>query len=78
MAILAFLANEFSALGFSSVVSYPLHVPSFLEWYPYMPKFSGNTNRRLDQHLKDFHECMEQLGVVFEDVKMKLFMYSLE
>lgn len=31
----------------------------------------------LDQHLKNVHEGMEQLGIVFEYVKMKIFMYSL-
>jgi len=68
MAIFALLANKFAPLNFSSVVGYPYHVASFHEWYEFFPRFSGNTDGRLDQHLKDFHECMEQLGIVFKDV----------
>jgi len=60
MAIPAFLANQFAPLDFTSIVGYPNHVPSFHEWNTYFPRFNGNTNRRPDQHLKDFHECMEQ------------------
>jgi len=78
MALHAFLAKKFAPLDFSFVAGYLHHVPSVHEWYTYLPRFSGNTDRRSDQHLKDFHECMEQQGIVFEDVKMKLFMYSLD
>ena len=78
MAIPAFLANQFSPLNFSSIAGYPNHVPSFHEWNTYLPRLSGNTDRRSDQHLKDFHECIEQHGIIFEDAQMKLFMYSLE
>jgi hypothetical protein len=30
------------------------------------------------EHLLDFHECMRQLGIVHEDVLLKMFRYSLE
>jgi hypothetical protein len=30
------------------------------------------------EHLLDFHECMHRLGIVHEDVLMKMFRYSLE
>lgn len=78
MVIPSFLANTFSPLDFSFFTVYPHHVPSVHECYTYFPSFSGNTDRRPDQHLKDFHECTEQLGIVFRDVKMKIFMYYLE
>jgi len=77
MAIPAFLANKFATLDFSSNVGYPNHVPLVHEWSIDFPRFTGNTNRRMNQHLKDFHEYMEQLGIVFEYVIMKLFMHSL-
>lgn len=78
MVIPAFLANQFSPLHFSSITGYPNHVPLFHEWKTYLPQFTGNTYARPDQHLKDFHECMEQHGIIFEDMQMKIFMYSLE
>ena len=78
MAIPTFLANKFSPLDFSSITSYPNCVPFFCEWDTYLPKFSGNIERRLDHHLTDFNECMEQQGISLEYVQMKLFMYSLQ
>lgn len=78
MALPTFLANKFSPLDFSSIASYPNHVPSFHEWNASLPRFSGNIDKRSDQQLMDFHECMEQQGIIFEDAKMKLFMSSLE
>jgi hypothetical protein len=30
------------------------------------------------QHLQDFHDYMNMLGIIHEDVLMKLFMFSLE
>lgn len=78
MTIPEFLANRFVPLDLSSIASYPNHVPSFHESSTYFPRFSGNAHRMLDRHLKDFHECMEQQGIIFEDSQMKLFMYSLE
>jgi len=78
MAIPTILANKFTPLDLSSIVGSPHHVPSFHEWDSYSPRFSGNIERRPDQHLKEFHECMEKQGIFFEDVQMKLFMYSLE
>jgi len=60
MAIPAFFANKFSPLDFSSIVGYPKHVPSFHEWNTHLPRFSENTDRRSDQHLKNFHECTEK------------------
>ncbi len=77
MAIPEFLANKFAPLYFSSIVGYLNQVPSFHEWNTYLPRFSGDTDRRPDQHLEDFHECMEHEGIFLEDVQMKLFMYSL-
>ena len=44
----------------------------------YFPRFSGGTDRKPNQHLKEFHKCMEQQGIFLEDVQMKLFMYSLD
>lgn len=58
MVIPAFMANKFSPLDFSSIVFYPNHVPLFHEWDTYLPRFSGNTERRPEKHLKEFHECM--------------------
>ena len=78
MAMPAFLAKKFAPLDFSSIVGYPNHVPSFHEWNTYFPRFSENLERRLHQHLKDSHECMEQQGILLEDLQMKLFKLSLE
>lgn len=78
MAHLAFLANKVFPLYFSFIIGYPHHVPPFQEWSAYFPRFNGNANGSLNQHLKDFHECMKQHGIVHEDVKMKLFMYYLD
>jgi len=78
MALPEFLANEFAPLDFSSIFGYPNRVPSFYEWITYLPRFSGNTEKMPDQHLKVFRECMEQQGIFLEYVQMKLFKCSLD
>jgi hypothetical protein len=41
-----------------------------------LPKFKEEKEDNPAQHLLEFHECMDQLGIVNEDVLMKLFMFS--
>jgi len=77
MVIPAFLENKFAPLDFSSIAGYPNLVPSICEWYIYWPSFSGNIDRISYHHVEDFHECVEQLGISFEYVKMIFFMFSL-
>lgn len=60
MALLTFMANQFSQLDFYSIAGFPNHVPPFHEWNTYLAKFIKNSEKRPDQHLKEFHECMEE------------------
>lgn len=76
MAIPEFLAKKFAPFYFSSIVGYPNHVPLVHQWNTYFLRFSGAIDRRLDQHLKYFHESMKQQGIFLEYVQMKIFMYS--
>lgn len=78
MALPAFMANQFPPLDFFSIVGCPNHVPPYREWNIYLPKFNENSEKRPDQHLKDFHECMEERGILLEDVQMKVLKLSLE
>jgi len=78
MALPTFLAKQFAPLDIYSIAGYPNHVPACHQWNSYFPRSSGNTERRPNQHLKDFHVCMEQQGIFLEEVQMKLFKWSLD
>lgn len=51
---------------------------TFHEWNEYLGRFNKDGDEHLAQHLKEFHECIEQHGITYEDTLMKLFFYSLE
>jgi hypothetical protein len=44
----------------------------------YLHVFKEEKEDNPSQHLVTFHQCMDQLGILHEDVLMKMFMYSLK
>lgn len=78
MALLAFLVHKFDQFDFPRITSYPHDMPAFSAWNEYLPKFSRKEYEDLAQHLQENHECMEQQGIIHEDLKMKLFLFSLD
>jgi hypothetical protein len=74
----AILAWRFSPLNFSVVPSFPNLVPPPSEWMDYLLVFKEEKEDNPSQHLVTFHQCMDQLGILHEDVLMKMFMYSLK
>jgi hypothetical protein len=74
----AILAWRFAPLNFSVVPSFPNLVPPPSEWMDYLPVFKEEKEDNPAQHLVTFHQCMDQLGILHEDVLMKMFMYSLK
>jgi hypothetical protein len=74
----AILARTFAPLNFLVVPSFENLMPLPLLWMDYLPVFKEEKEDNPSQHLVTFHQCMDQLGILHEDVLMKMFMYSLK
>jgi hypothetical protein len=73
----ALLARRFAPLDFSSVPGFPHPVPDMSEWGDFLPSFKESKEDNPAEHLIKFHECMDLLDLQHEDVRMKMFMFSL-
>jgi hypothetical protein len=47
-------------------------------WGDFLPRFKESKEDNPSDHLVKFHEYIDQLDLHHEDVRMKMFMYSLE
>ena len=72
------MAARFSLFNFLVTPDFPNNVPTMDEWGDFLPIFRGDDHDHLAQHLIEFHQYMNQLGIHHEDVLLKMFMYSLE
>ena len=72
------LAKRYAFCDFSRIVGFPNQVPSRDEWENSLPRFHGEEWEVPAEHLLDFHEFIDRLEIVHEDVKIKLFKFSLE
>jgi hypothetical protein len=68
------LAWRFQPLNFSVVPIFPNLVHPPFEWMDYLPVFKEEKEYNIAQHLVTFHQCMDQLGILHEDVLIKMFM----
>ena len=48
------------------------------KWGDFLPVFKEKKEDNPAEHLLKFHECMELLNLQHEDVRMKMFIHSLE
>jgi hypothetical protein len=53
-------------------------VPQIDEWQDLLPRFYEGENDNPVEHVLEFHALMQQLDIQHEDIRMKLFMYSLQ
>ena len=74
----AIVARRFAPLDFSTIPSFPHPVPTMIEWVDFLPIFRERREDNPIDHLIKFHECMNLLDLQHEDVRMKMFMYSLD
>jgi hypothetical protein len=72
------LAKRYAFCDFSSIVGFPNQVPNRDEWENNIPIFRGEEWEVPAEHLLDFHEFIDRLEIVHEDVQIKLFKCSLE
>jgi hypothetical protein len=72
------LAKRYAFCNFSSIVGFPNQVPSRDEWENSLPRFHGEEWEVPAEQLLDFHEFIDRMEIVHEDVKIKLFKFSLE
>jgi hypothetical protein len=72
------LAKRYAFCNFSSIVGFPNLVPSRDEWENSLPKFRGEEWEVPTEHFLDFHDFIDRLEIVHEDVQIKLFKFSLE
>jgi hypothetical protein len=74
----AILAKRFAPLNISTIDGYPHPVPQFYEWKDLLPIFYEGEDDNPFEHVHEFHALMQQLDIHYEDILMKMFMYSLE
>jgi hypothetical protein len=72
------LAKRYAFCNFSSISGYPHLVPTRDEWERSIPRFRGEKWEVPAEHLLDFHDFIDRLEIVHEDVQIKLFKFSLE
>jgi hypothetical protein len=72
------LAKRYAFCDFSSIAGFPNQVPTRDEWENSLPKFRGEEWEVPAEHLLDFHEFINRLEIVHDDVQIKLFKFSLE
>jgi hypothetical protein len=72
------LVKRYAFCDFSSIVGFPNQVPTRDEWENSLPRFRGEEWEVPAEHLLDFHEFIDRLEIVHEDVKIKSFKFSLE
>jgi hypothetical protein len=72
------LAKRYAFCNFSSISGYPHPVPTRDEWERSIPRFHGEKWEVPAEHLLDFHDFIDRLEIVHEDVQIKLFKFSLE
>jgi hypothetical protein len=74
----AILAQRLAFCDFSDVVGFPNPMLSRGEWEGSLPTFKGEDWEVPAKHLLDFHEFIRERQIVHEDVKIKIFRYSLK
>ena len=74
----AILARRFAPFNFSAVIGFPHIVPTMTEWGDFLPIFRERKEDNPADHLIMFHECMNLVDLQHEDVRMKMFTYSLD
>jgi hypothetical protein len=70
--------TRYEFCDFSSISGYPHPVPTRDEWECSIPRFRGEKWEVPAEHLLDFHDFIDRLEIVHEDVQIKLFKFSLE
>ena len=76
--MVAILAARFAPFNFTDIAGFPNTVPAINVWGDCLPRFRESKEDNPSDHLVKFHECMDRLDLYHEDVRMKMFMYSLE
>ena len=74
----AILARRFAPFNFSAILGFPHPVLTMTEWGDFLPIVREMREDNPVDHLIKFHECMNHLDLQHEDVRMKMFMYSLD
>jgi len=70
--------TRFSPLNFIDIDGFPNVVPNMDIWGDCLPCFKEIKEDNPSDHLVKFHECIDQLNLHREDVRMNIFMYTLE
>jgi len=74
----AILARRFAFCDFSDIAGFPNPMFNKGEWEGILPTFAGEDWEDPAEHLLSFHEFIHTRQIVHEDVRMKLFRYSLK
>lgn len=74
----AILAKRCSFSNFAKIYGFPNPWPDRSKWEVSIPRISGQDWEVLAKFLWDFHDWIHRLHFIHEDIKIKLFRYSLE
>jgi hypothetical protein len=72
------LAQRFAFCDFSQIVGFPNALPDRDQWEDFLPEFHASDWEEPAEHLLDFHEAIHRHNITHEDVRIKLFRYSLK
>jgi hypothetical protein len=72
------LAQRFAFCDFSQIVGFPNALPDRDIWEDFLPEFHAKDWEVPAEHLLDFHEAIHRHNITHEDVRIKLFRYSLK
>ena len=74
----AILVERYAFCNFSKIDGFPNPMPDRREWDISLLQFSGSDWEMPAEFLWDFHDWIHRLHFVHEDVKIKLFRFSLK
>ena len=74
----AILVESYAFCNFSKIDGFPNPMPDRSKWEVSLPQFRGNDWQMLAEFLWDFHDWIHRLHFLHEDVKIKLFSFSLK
>jgi hypothetical protein len=72
------MAQRFAFCDFSQIVGFPNALPDRDQWEDFLPEFHATSWEEPAEHLLDFHEAIHRHNITHEDVRIKLFRYSLK
>lgn len=66
-----FVLPRYRPLYFSNIVGHPYVISKNVKYF--LPKFSNNYSKSIEEHLDSFRKIYNNLGIKHEDILMRTF-----